>query len=84
MLSPVLTLSIRENGLMGSPMESDKYSLMMGPISTALLHTVLFKGKEGSSQALEHIMKARYGIMLQKEREFIVMTLKSTLMKENG
>ncbi len=43
-----------------------------------------FKVKEGLFLALDHIIKVKYGIMLHKEKEYIVTIHKNIHMKENG
>lgn len=69
---------------MDNHMELDNYSLLMDPISMVLLHTALFRGKADSFQALDRIMKAKYGTMLHKERECIVTMWKNIAMMESG
>ena len=62
---------------MDNHMELDNYFGSMVLILVELFQMDLFKVKEDLFQAVDHIIKVKYGIMLLKEKENIVMIKKN-------
>ena len=69
---------------MDNHMELDNYFGSMVLILVELFQMDLFKVKEDLFQAVDHIIKVKYGIMLLKEKENIVMIKKNIHIQDNG